>query len=432
MDPTDIQSILDNSGVIPRPGSGLLPAKSLAGNNVQHISMHDIPDGEFDDIDLIPIVGQPQQQLRRFPQANIGDSISIPGRSDYMDPNTGLPGNPGTNEARDEITVVSFAQSIFPDTDEWIDEHSVRFTEWISNSMVDFANTVAGLQGAQDVSQFLKTGFEGLLRLIKENIAMNNEIQYGDSSLREDNTVRSRRPVPPVATYDKNGLATMELIMKFKDIMLSHGVGNESALAAYRYITGTNNVYDYSVMKWLTLPMNLTNIYYSNPLKAAVEVALHDLRTRFNYPEDGPLFSRILASPMRTSFAELVSAILDIRKLKNRVHSTPDQRAEAEEAKARYVDEFRDWIQSGAPIPQTQAKQTKQPALLPGLAKGVPKKNVPGAQQQGKQGQFIKTSFTQNIPGISSRATAGGIELYGDGIESSLYDTPNIPKLTHF
>ena len=90
------------------------------------------------------------------------------------------------------------------------------------------------------------------------------------------------------------------------------GFGNsDDILRVYRYLQTRSERYDFALVKWLTLPMNLSQLYFKDNLKAAIENALsHVIRLR-NQQDNGTLFAEILNSDQSNSFAQLVVRYLD-------------------------------------------------------------------------------------------------------------------------
>jgi hypothetical protein len=93
---------------------------------------------------------------------------------------------------------------------------------------------------------------------------------------------------------------------------LLSGFGNsDDILRVYRYLQTRSERYDFALVKWLTLPMNLSQLYFKDNLKGAIENALsHVLRLR-NQQDNGALFAEILNSNQSNDFAQLVARYLD-------------------------------------------------------------------------------------------------------------------------
>jgi hypothetical protein len=93
-------------------------------------------------------------------------------------------------------------------------------------------------------------------------------------------------------------------------VLRGFGDGTE-ILRVYRYLQTRKERYDYAMVKWLTLPMNIGQIYFKDTLKAAIENALaHVVRLR-GLHDDGTLFAELLNSNQSNTFAQLVARYLD-------------------------------------------------------------------------------------------------------------------------
>ena len=107
--------------------------------------------------------------------------------------------------------------------------------------------------------------------------------------------------------------ASEAAILQLRDLAeLMEGFGDSGdVLSVFRYLQTRQERYDFAMLRWLTLPMNIGQLYFKDTLKAAIENALaHVLRVR-GIVDTGTLFAELITSDQSNTFAQLVARYLD-------------------------------------------------------------------------------------------------------------------------
>jgi hypothetical protein len=235
--------------------------------------------------------------------------------------------------------------------EHFVDAHSLQFAHFMRNKLIDFVRQVAG---HRDLSykDLLQTGFEDITELMRLSLgnpsdlagAVNNaptvqitntgaganiqppampEVVDGDDDDDESTDIEMRvggratlaDPREPSGAYKMfnrssryKSNAVAELVELAK-VLNGFGSPND-IIRVYRYLQTRQERYDYTVVKWLTLPMNLKELYFKDNLKAAVDTALNHVATLRQSSVD-TLFTDLLYSTQCSVFAELVARYMD-------------------------------------------------------------------------------------------------------------------------
>jgi len=203
----------------------------------------------------------------------------------------------------------------------WVEEHALRFAVWVRDRMVDFAMTLAGKVYPRvdlDVSlpKILMTGFEDINRLIAEarikprDMQLPNIVQFGAAG-------RGRGAVPrpgasaPFAPGKGYNTALDELYRIAEIVGRFADTGDAQRVLFYLAQRSERREAVYNA--WLTLPMNLTTLYYSPTVKAAIEAGLSEVAPYFPSIAESTLLAEILRSNGREAFAELVALNINLK-----------------------------------------------------------------------------------------------------------------------
>lgn len=203
--------------------------------------------------------------------------------------------------------------------EQWIEEHSLVFAAFMRNPIIDFVRSVAGQQQHKDENVYLRTGFEDIHSIMRASLPDTYDMFQGGTS---GGTFSLTGPPPPPGP-DSKAIVTnpnvfsktaMEELKDIVNVLSSYGRG-EDALRAFSYLQRRSAQRDFAIVKWLTLPMNLGEIYFTNDLKSAIEDALVAVHNASRIENDNTLFAEILhARTLRNVFKRIVSKRLDIDK----------------------------------------------------------------------------------------------------------------------
>jgi len=247
--------------------------------------------------------------------------------SPSTDPDTFYPDPPTPEPNKPAITVLSatgehrYKFHFHPDQaygEQWVDEHKLAYAAFMRDPIISFVRSVAGEQGQKDANAFLKTGFEDIMKIMRSSLPQTFDMFPGGAGGGGTLSLGGGSgPDPPgKGTIVRNpnvfNQAAMEELKDIVEVLQSYGRA-EDALRAYAYLSRQSAVRDAAVVQWLTLPMNLGQIYFVDTLKSAIEDALEDIRTYKPLPEGGTFFEEILAVTLDTDlYKRLVSKALDI------------------------------------------------------------------------------------------------------------------------
>jgi len=229
-------------------------------------------------------------------------------------------------------------------TTEAIELHSLRYAAWIQSQTMTFVRTVAGMQKVP-LESLIVTGFEPLHRLIQESLPMESDLplphseytSYGTQQSQsgrqqqqreaeggeEEEYMAGKLPIGGQINVDNIDLGSEysnETIRKLLTLVNTlHGFGSSTdALRAFNYLTRREGRHDAAVLKWLTLPMNLSRTYFQDTLFSAVMQALDKTAQINRIPLSDNLFAEILGSELMTTFAALTSRIMNKNSYNNR------------------------------------------------------------------------------------------------------------------
>jgi len=180
------------------------------------------------------------------------------------------------------------------------------------------------------------------------------ETLWNNTTLDAGQTIQDPSEINYSTEYGKEVVADLSNLAR-----LLSGFGNsDDILRVYRYLQTRSERYDHALVKWLTLPMNLSQLYFKDNLKAAIENALsHVLRLR-NQQDNGTLFAEILNSDQSNVFAQLVARYLDQFQFNRTVG---DKRMKEGEGIQRDIDRLAyRMLREGQPLSTRGA-----PALMP-------------------------------------------------------------------
>ena len=322
MDTFNLQEILDSdqTEIIAHSSSTYIPPhyhqKLKSHKNIQSITqlidknIH----GDVSDIDLIPInYGNNGDDNQYTNNINIGVKTET------------FPFPKKHNLPSQKSSPFSFGKSeTYPSQDDWITTHSAAYSLFIRNKIVDFARTVAGLLGL-DVKQLLKTGFEDLLEIMNQNKMRPNDLYLSTAEYPSETSLKTT--FEDGDFYSEKQRAAILELATLKEVMGKERMTDHiDSLRAYRYLTLRQERMDYTIARWLTLPMNLTHIYFQDKLKAAIETGIMHIRRFINIDIGKEYFAQILESDYNIVFATLVSKII----LRNNLDRVRGQKRESE------------------------------------------------------------------------------------------------------
>lgn len=250
--------------------------------------------------------------------------------------------------------------------ENFVEEHALAFAAFMRSQLISFVRSVAGMRGLT-ANDLLQTGFEDLTQLMRETLPKTFDLYLPSTSTFGSAPTSTTEPQEKLEGDDEDSDTDLDInlnarlqsnllpnekeIRKLSDkytgqavselvnlAQLLQGFGDGTdVLRVFRYLQNRQGRYDFAVVKWLTLPMNIGQFYFKDTLKAAIENALaHVVRLR-SVPDNGTLFAEILNSDQSNTFAQLVSRYLD-RFQYNRTYG--DKRVKEGEAIQREIDQL--------------------------------------------------------------------------------------------
>jgi len=268
--------------------------------------------------------------------------------------------------------------------ENFVEEHALAFAAFMRSQLISFVRTVAGMRGLT-ANDLLQTGFEDLTRLMRETLPKTFDLYLPSTSTFGSAPTSTTRPegqggfedvvesedeetdtstnarLQPKLLPDESKIQTLSNnytaqaiseLVNLAELLKGFGDGTD-VLRVFRYLQNRQGRYDFAVVKWMTLPMNIGQIYFKDTLKAAIENALaHVVRLR-NSPDNGTLFAEILNSDQSNTFAQLVARYLDKFQY-NRTYG--DKRVKEGEAIEREIEKLAWRLRSeGSPVGSTSA-----------------------------------------------------------------------------
>lgn len=186
----------------------------------------------------------------------------------------------------------------------WLDQHEMRYAQYLRKAVVDFARSVAGGVNRQ-LKDLLETGFDDITGIMRDATARHEMALYGRTSSSpsaelEDVTEETMRELQALTALVRE--AGPDITARDVQMMLHN-------------LSHRNQQHEYSVVRWMTLLYNTHSIYFRPALKTAVEYSLARIK-EFNPAMEesfGELFSELIGGNRRTDFVQLV--VLNLRKI---------------------------------------------------------------------------------------------------------------------
>lgn len=174
---------------------------------------------------------------------------------------------------------------------DWINQHSERYALWVRDRFVDFALTLAGklfpnASVEDSLKRVVRTGFEDLQRMEHRAGPRTSDFAHPQQPIDVDADLESIDP--SLGLFEKQ-------------------TGNTDAgFRLYQYFTLRRERNQEALSAWLTLPMNLTTLYFQPSVKDGIESALDRVGKHFPYIDGDKLLGLLLNSAAYSSFAALV------------------------------------------------------------------------------------------------------------------------------
>ena len=197
---------------------------------------------------------------------------------------------------------------------DWLSAYSLKIGLWFRNTVIDFARSLAGKLQYKSVNDVLETGFEDLHALIRQAQMDKTDLP----ALRQPEV--SGTSVPDTTFAPAMGQAApskaMYELWSIAKMVSSFGTADDS-IKFYRYLTHRTESRDAVYNRWLTLPMNLSQTYFTPVAKAGIEAAIDMIAQSFgNIPREN-IFGEVLRSEARETFAELAALFIQRDRFTN-------------------------------------------------------------------------------------------------------------------
>jgi hypothetical protein len=195
---------------------------------------------------------------------------------------------------------------------DWVNSYSMKIGVWLRSNVIDFAKTLAGKLQYKSVSDVLETGFEDINSLIREAQMDSSDLPNSTNPVKVGPIPAQ---VPPTFSQAAPSKAMYEL-WRVASMVSSFGSSSDS-VQFYRYLTSRTEKRDALYNRWLTLPMNLSEIHFTPVAKAGIEAAIDRIALSFrNIPRDN-IFAEVLRSEARETFAELAALYIQRDRFAN-------------------------------------------------------------------------------------------------------------------
>lgn len=257
---------------------------------------------------------------------------------------------------------------------QWLSAYSLKIGLWFRNTIIDFARTLAGKLQFKSVNDVLETGFEDLHSLIRQAQMEQSDLP----ALRQPEQSGTSVPagvVPPPLGQAAPSKAMYEL-WSIANMVSSFGTADDS-IKFYRYLTRRAESRDAVYNRWLTLPMNLSQVYFTPVAKAGIEAAIDAIAQSYEHIPRENIFGEVLRSRARETFAELAALFIQRDRFTNpngyhAKHTGEMLETRISQALERFVGMNLSPIRGPEDEPSIQVHQEQQPArqLLPHLPSG--------------------------------------------------------------
>ncbi len=185
--------------------------------------------------------------------------------------------------------------------------HSMRVALFFQQTVVKFAVAIAGKLTSGGVDTILETGFEDLIRL-SGKAAMNQQEQQ---ALSQRETPLSTAGIPAFkvenwqAAFSERELQVLEQLRAVATSLNN----TQNAMEVYTYLNTQQSGNQHLYNQWMTLPINLSQIYFKPYVQAGIDEALSDLDGKINVPRHA-LFYTLINSDACAPFAALVAVLI--------------------------------------------------------------------------------------------------------------------------
>jgi hypothetical protein len=205
----------------------------------------------------------------------------------------------------------------------WVEEVQLRFAVWLRDWLIKFVSDVAGVCGAKTPAELMLDPFSDLKAVLRTAKPRPGDMQL-PSSQTPDGLDRLRPPSvnePTQTDFKTHGfteaMKTLELVA---NTVLRFGSGGD-VLRVYDYLKNREGARDEAILQWLTLPMNLGQVFLTSEMQSAVQIALFSVSEITGEPDYGDLFTTVLASASYTPFFQLVGTQILLQRYDRRAGS---------------------------------------------------------------------------------------------------------------
>lgn len=192
--------------------------------------------------------------------------------------------------------------------------HQLRYGEFLHSRLINYVQSVAGNLGLQ-VRDLLRTGFE----------EVGSILSYASRMPDEAAAVAAAPAAPAMAppgaggaapgggaalTIDGYGKETLEHFVQVARLLQTNFGGSVADAQRLMQSAELRQAREYqATFRWLTLPLNLSRVYFSPDLKAMTELALVPLSAK-NFSSIAECFDYLLDSTALPVFAQLVARMI--------------------------------------------------------------------------------------------------------------------------